>query len=117
MEQARVVPIATLSLFDIPGNLISVEELKRGHINRTYVGVWEHGGVRKRYVHQVVNHRIFQDIEGMMSNLLLVTDAPAIQAIVSGGMGFERAEQLGLVRLYGSAAQVGAVQAWLGSAN
>ena len=75
MEQARVVPIATLSLFDIPGNLISVEELKRGHINRTYVGVWEHGGVRKRYVHQVVNHRIFQDIEGMMSNLLLVTDA------------------------------------------
>jgi hypothetical protein len=50
-------------------------------------------------------------------DVVLVTDAPAIQAIVSGGMGFERAEQLGLVRLYGSAAQVGAVQAWLGSAN
>jgi len=42
MEQTRVVPIATLQCFNVPGSLISVEELKRGHINRTYVGVWEH---------------------------------------------------------------------------
>ncbi len=73
MEQAHIVPIATLKLFDIPGELISVEELKRGHINRTYVGVWEYRGVRKRYVHQVVNHRIFQDIPALMRNLEVVT--------------------------------------------
>ena len=73
MEQARVVPIKTLSLFDIPGTLISVEELKRGHINRTYIGVWEADGQRKRYVHQVVNHRIFKDVEGLMKNLEIVT--------------------------------------------
>ena len=48
---------------------------------------------------------------------VLVTDTPAIEAIVGAGMRFERAQELGLVRLYGSAAQVGAVQAWLGSAQ
>jgi len=49
-------------------------------------------------------------------DVVLVTDTPAIEAIVGAGMRFDRAQQLGLVRLYGSAAQVGAVQAWLGSA-
>jgi Ser/Thr protein kinase RdoA (MazF antagonist) len=73
MEQSRTIPIEVLSSFDIPGKIIEIEELKRGHINRTYVAVWECGGTRKRYVHQVVNHRIFQDIEGLMRNLDVVT--------------------------------------------
>jgi hypothetical protein len=50
-------------------------------------------------------------------DVVVVTDTPAIEAIVGAGMRFERAQELGLVRLYGSAAQVGAVQAWLGSAH
>jgi hypothetical protein len=50
-------------------------------------------------------------------DVVLVTDTPAIEAIVGGQMRFERALELGLVRLYGSASQVGAVQAWLGSAQ
>ena len=50
-------------------------------------------------------------------DVVLVTDTPAIEAIVGAGMRFERAQELGVVRLYGSAAQVGAVQAWLGSAH
>ena len=73
MEQSRIIPIEVLSQFDIAGRLISIEELKRGHINRTYVAVWEHSGARKRFVHQVVNHRIFQDIHGLMRNLDVVT--------------------------------------------
>lgn len=77
MEQARTIPIEVLKEFEIPGKLISVEELKRGHINRTYLGVWEHKGVRRRYVHQVVNHRIFPDIPGLMRNLELVTSTIA----------------------------------------
>jgi hypothetical protein len=48
-------------------------------------------------------------------DVVLVTDTPAIEAIVSAGMGFERAQELGLVRLYGPAVQISAVQAWLGS--
>lgn len=50
-------------------------------------------------------------------DVVLVTDTPAIEAIIGAGMRFERAQQLGLVRLYGSVAQVGAAQAWLGSAH
>jgi Ser/Thr protein kinase RdoA (MazF antagonist) len=73
MEQSRIIPIDILSQFDIPGSIVTIEELKRGHINRTYVAVWEGAGHRKRYVHQVVNHRVFQDIEGLMHNLDVVT--------------------------------------------
>jgi len=50
-------------------------------------------------------------------DVVLVTDTPALEALVGGGMGFEQALELGLVRLYGPAAQVGAAQAWLGSAQ
>ena len=50
-------------------------------------------------------------------DVVLVTDTPAIEAIVGAGMRFARAQELGLVRLYGSAAQVAAVRGWLGSAH
>jgi hypothetical protein len=50
-------------------------------------------------------------------DVVLVTDTAAIEAIVSARMRFERAQQLGLLRLYGSAAQIGAAQAWLGSVH
>jgi hypothetical protein len=46
-------------------------------------------------------------------DVVMVTDTPAIEAIVGAGMGFEHALELGLVRLYGPAAQVGVVRAWL----
>jgi len=75
MEQSKNVPIHILTQFDIDGTLHSVEELKRGHINRTYIGHWDVKGSRKRYIHQSVNHRVFTDIEALMGNLELVTDA------------------------------------------
>jgi Ser/Thr protein kinase RdoA (MazF antagonist) len=73
MEQAKSIPVEILKQFAIDGSLISIEELKRGHINRTYVGTWGVGKQRCRYIHQVVNHRIFEDIPGMMRNLDIVT--------------------------------------------
>lgn len=73
MEQSRVIPIEVLKRFAIEGELLEIEELKRGHINRTYVATWGDGKNRSRYVHQVVNHRIFRDIDALMGNLDLVT--------------------------------------------
>lgn len=73
MEQSRVIPIDTLKRFAIEGEILEIEELKRGHINRTYVATWGSKRSRKRYVHQVVNHRIFRDIDALMSNLDLIT--------------------------------------------
>ena len=46
-------------------------------------------------------------------DVVMVTDTPVIEALVGGGMGFEHALELGLVRLYGPEAQVGVVRAWL----
>jgi Ser/Thr protein kinase RdoA (MazF antagonist) len=73
MEQSKNVPIHILKRFDIGGELHSVEELKRGHINRTYIGHWIQNGERRRYIHQSVNHRVFTDIEALMGNLEIVT--------------------------------------------
>ncbi|MEY4668150.1 MAG: hypothetical protein RL518_849 [Pseudomonadota bacterium] len=75
MEQSKNVPIHILTQFDIAGTLHNVEELKRGHINRTYIGYWDVNGARKRYIHQSVNHRVFTDIEALMGNLEIVTEA------------------------------------------
>jgi Ser/Thr protein kinase RdoA (MazF antagonist) len=75
MEQSKNVPIHILTQFDIPGTLHSVEELKRGHINRTYIGHWDVNGSRVRIIHQSVNHRVFTDIEALMGNLEIVTEA------------------------------------------
>jgi Ser/Thr protein kinase RdoA (MazF antagonist) len=67
------VPLEVLHSFDIPGELVSIEELKRGHINYTYVGVWRSNGEETRYVHQMVNHGVFKDIPGLMNNVHLIT--------------------------------------------
>lgn len=75
MEQSKRVPIHIITQFDIGGVLNSVEELKRGHINRTYIGHWDINGKRKRFIHQSVNHRVFRDIEALMGNLEIVTEA------------------------------------------
>jgi Ser/Thr protein kinase RdoA (MazF antagonist) len=75
MEQSKNVPIHILTQFEIAGALHSVEELKRGHINRTFIGTWDVGGRRRRYIHQSVNHRVFTDIDALMGNLEVVTDA------------------------------------------
>lgn len=73
MDQSGSIPVQLLAQFEIPGSLIAVEELKRGHINRTYIGTWQLAAGRKRYIHQVVNHRIFTDVPGLMHNLEVVT--------------------------------------------
>ena len=75
MEQSKNVPIHILTQFDIKGMLHSVEDLKRGHINRTFIGNWDVHGTRRRFIHQSVNHRVFTDIEALMGNLEIVTEA------------------------------------------
>jgi Ser/Thr protein kinase RdoA (MazF antagonist) len=101
MEQSKNVPIHILTQFDINGTLHSVEELKRGHINRTYIGHWDVGGVRKRYIHQSVNHRVFSDIEALMGNLEIVTEA--LREDLHGRPAIEGETTLTLVRTKGGA--------------
>lgn len=57
--------------FACQGNFVSCAPLKVGHINETYVSVWEDPISRNvlRYVHQVINTYVFKQPVALMSNL------------------------------------------------
>jgi len=46
-------------------------------------------------------------------DVVMVTDTPAIEAIVEGGLSFEQAIEHGLVRLYGPLPQIERLTTWL----
>jgi len=56
----------------------SCERYGFGHINETYLICTESG---KRYILQKINHKIFQDVEGLMSNIEAVTDYLSKQSV------------------------------------
>ncbi len=59
------------SHYDIPGEIINVEECLNGHINRTYFLTYDTG---KRYVMQMVNTDIFKKPDEVMENIVGVTE-------------------------------------------
>lgn len=61
-------------LFQIEGQLLSVEPHKSGHINDTYLSSWSSEGSPKHFIHQRINEHVFKDIPGMMRNIELVTN-------------------------------------------
>lgn len=64
---------AAVERFAIPGLLLSVVRLERGHIHDTFVSTWLQDGNRRRYLHQRMNGRVFQDIPAVMHNIELVS--------------------------------------------
>ena len=62
-----------LSNFQVSGSLESCEPFGTGHINDTYRVVLSDGGVKRRYVLQRVNNKIFTNPEALMSNFAKVT--------------------------------------------
>ena len=59
--------------FDIGGELISVNSLKRGHINDTYISEWKTSKGNNKFVHQRVNHYVFKNVPLLMENVAIVT--------------------------------------------
>ncbi len=59
------------SHYDIPGEIINVEECMNGHINRTYFLTYDTG---KKYVMQMVNTDIFKNPDEVMENIVGVTE-------------------------------------------
>lgn len=74
-----------LSNFKIDGNLISVEPYGEGHINRTYLAVYNQNGTRKRYILQKINSVLFDPVEKLMNNITLVTEFNRAKIIERGG--------------------------------
>ncbi len=65
---------AVLANFGLAGTLISLQPLKRGHINETYISSWtSSSGKTRRYVHQLINGAVFKDISVVMGNIEKIT--------------------------------------------
>lgn len=60
--------------FAIDGLLLNAVPLQRGHIHDTFVSTWRQDGGNRRYLHQRMNDKVFQDIPAVMHNIDLVSD-------------------------------------------
>ena len=58
------------SQFDVSSNMVSYKELASGHINNTYL---INTNNELNYVLQRINHSVFKDIPGLISNKVLVS--------------------------------------------
>jgi len=63
-----------LQAFAINGELLDLSILKRGHINETFVSRWRQSTGVQSYIHQRINHHVFQDVPLLMRNIQIVTD-------------------------------------------
>ncbi len=72
------------SLFDMRGDLVLGYPYGSGHINDTYCAHYDQAGLRIRYIHQRINHDIFQDPAGLMENISRVTEH-ALKGLVAAG--------------------------------
>lgn len=60
--------------FALRGAYLEARSYGSGHINDTYAVAFSQAGTRLRYILQRINHRIFTDPEGLMENILRVTE-------------------------------------------
>ncbi len=59
--------------FCIPGNLLEAAPYGNGHINDTYLSVFNQAGTVVRYIHQRINNHVFKEPEKLMQNIDRVT--------------------------------------------
>ncbi|MBR1584717.1 MAG: aminoglycoside phosphotransferase family protein [Clostridia bacterium] len=62
---------AIASAFRMEGNAVSCNPSGNGHINKTYTVTT---GTGHRYILQNINHRVFQDVDALMNNVVAVTN-------------------------------------------
>jgi hypothetical protein len=61
-----------LAKFAIEGTLVECLPYGTGHIHDTYAATYDHAGLRRRYIHQRLNHFVFKDPPGMMQNIVQI---------------------------------------------
>lgn len=71
--------------FSIPGELISVEPIDHGHINRTYRVEFILNGTRMDYLLQMINTDVFKNPDELMANIDCVTSFLRDKVIANGG--------------------------------
>ena len=63
-----------LAAFPLPGNLIGVRPLPRGHIHDTFISEWDENGTPHAFVHQRMNQLVFPDLDLLMSNIRRISE-------------------------------------------
>ncbi|MCD7806200.1 MAG: mucin desulfatase, partial [Lachnospiraceae bacterium] len=71
-----------LRQFDTDRDVLSVIPWGNGHINRSYLVTMNSG---KRYILQRINSSVFQDVDGLMDNIVKVTSYLKKQIQKEGG--------------------------------
>ena len=59
--------------YELPGELVDIQPLGNGLINKTYQITHTHENKEKQYVLQAINHHIFPNVRGLMENIEKVT--------------------------------------------
>lgn len=60
--------------FRLPGRFVSAVRYGSGHINDTYLVELDDAGVRRRCILQRINHLVFRNVDGLMDNIVRVTE-------------------------------------------
>ena len=60
--------------FDIYGDLQSFQAFGKGHINNTYLSVWNQAGTQVRYTHQRINKHVFKKPAEVIENIRHITE-------------------------------------------
>ena len=84
--------------FCFEGDFISVEEFGSGHINKTYIALYNYYGNEKRYVVQEINTNVFKEPEKLMENVFAVTEY--LREIIAENGGNPERETLSFIRTY-----------------
>lgn len=64
---------AISALFQMRSDFVEAQAFGSGHINDTYLAVYDQAGLRVRYIHQRLNHHVFKNPEQVMENVARVT--------------------------------------------
>jgi Ser/Thr protein kinase RdoA (MazF antagonist) len=71
--------------FAIDGAFVSGGPYGMGHINDTYAAVYRQQGGTARFILQRINHRVFKNPEGLMANIVAVTNHLCRKIEAAGG--------------------------------
>ena len=72
------------TLFDMRADFVHAHPYGSGHINDTYCAWYDLAGTRVRYIHQRINHEVFQDPVSLMENVERVT-GHALERLLEAG--------------------------------
>lgn len=71
--------------FAFRGTVCDVKPCGNGHINHTFIITTDENGMRRRYILQVLNTDIFRDPDGVMENIVRVTEHIRTGLLAAGG--------------------------------